>query len=341
MKTSDFNYILPSDLIAQTPVESRDQSRLLVLNRADATIEHRYFYDIVDYLLAGDVLVLNESRVIPARLLGHKAGGGAKVELFLLNRVGDAVWEALAKPGKRLHEGTVIEIESRNSQDAVSVEVRSKGDDGTVTVHFSDENLIENLGEVPLPPYIHTPVDDPERYQTVYAKTKGSVAAPTAGLHFTPNLLEKIAAKGIELVFVTLHVGLGSFRPVKTEDPLEHSLHQEYFEVTADAAEKINIARHEGRRIVAVGTTAVRSLEWVTQSDGQVRPFSGWNNLFILPGYEFKGVDVLITNFHLPKSTLLMLVAAFAGREQILSAYEEAVLNEYRFYSFGDAMLIL
>ncbi len=341
MKTSDFKYELPAERIAQTPVEPRDQSRLLVLNRADGSIEHRHFFDIIDYLQAGDVLVLNESRVIPARLLGRKSGGGAKVELFLLNRIGDGVWEALAKPGKRLHKGTVIEIESPDSQDTVSVEVQSKGDDGTVTVHFSDENLIETLGEVPLPPYIHTPVDDPERYQTVYAKTKGSVAAPTAGLHFTPDLLEKIAGKGIELVFVTLHVGLGSFRPVKTENPLEHSLHQEYFEVTADAAEKLNAAKGEGRRIVAVGTTAVRSLEWVTQPDGQVQPFSGWNNLYILPGYEFNGVDALVTNFHLPQSTLLMLVAAFSGRERILNAYWEAVHNEYRFYSFGDAMLIL
>ncbi len=341
MKTSDFDYELPQKMIAQTPVEPRDQSRLLVLNRKSGTIEHRRFFEITEYLQPGDVLVLNESRVIPARLFGHKVDGGGKVEFLLLNRVGDSVWESLVRPGRRVRQGTVVIIESQNNQGHITAEVQSRTKHGTFMVHLSDEGLMDTLGEVPLPPYIHTPVDDPERYQTVYAKTKGSVAAPTAGLHFTPALMDRMAGKGIETVFVTLHVGLGSFRPVKTDDPLMHSLHEEYFEVTDEAAQKLKLARHEGRRIIAVGTTAVRSLEWVTEPEGQVRPFSGWNNLYILPGYEFKGIDALITNFHLPRSTLLMLVAAFAGREQIMAAYEEAVQNEYRFYSFGDAMLIL
>ncbi len=341
MKTSDFEYYLPPEMIAQTPVEPRDYSRLLVLNRADGSIEHRRFFEIIDYLKSGDVLVLNESRVIPARLLGHKAGGGARIEFLLLNRVGDSIWESLARPGKRVRPGTVVEIESEEKQSSITVEVQSKNENGTVMVHLHNEELLEDLGEVPLPPYIHKPVDDPERYQTVYARTKGSVAAPTAGLHFTPALLDRIAAMGIELVFVTLHVGLGSFRPVKSEDPAGHSLHREYFEVSASTAQKLNQAKKEKRRIVAVGTTAVRSLERAIQPDGEVCSVTGWNDLYILPGYEFRAVDTLITNFHLPRSTLLMLVAAFAGRERILAAYEEAIRNDYRFYSFGDAMLII
>ena len=341
MKTSDFDYELPLRQIAQTPVEPRDQSRLLVLNRADGSIQHRRFFEIIEYLFPGDVLALNESRVIPARLFGRKVGGTARIELFLLNRLENGYWEALAKPGKRLREGTTVEIESTNRESRILAEVQSKSANGMVMLRLSNEELLETLGEVPLPPYIHTPINDPERYQTVYAKTKGSVAAPTAGLHFTPKLLEQIASRGIELVFVTLHVGLGSFRPVKTEDPTKHSLHQEYFEVAPDATQKLNKARKEGRRVIAVGTTAVRSLEWATQPNGEVRPFIGWNSLYVLPGYEFRTVDALITNFHLPRSTLLMLVAAFAGREQTLAAYEEASRNDYRFYSFGDAMLII
>ncbi len=341
MKTSDFDYELPPAMIAQTPVEPRDQSRLLVLNRTDGSIEHRGFFEIIEYLRPGDLLVMNESRVIPARLFGHKVDGGGKVEFLLLNRVGDSIWESLVRPGRRVRPGTVVEIESENRQNRMSIEVQSKTENGTVMVHLSDDGLLDTLGDVPLPPYIHTPVGDPERYQTVYAKTKGSVAAPTAGLHFTPDLLNQITSKGIELVFVTLHVGLGSFRPVKTENPADHSLHREYFEVDASAARKLNQAKKEGRRIVAVGTTAVRSLERAIQPEGEVRPFTGWNDLYILPGYKFSGVDALVTNFHLPRSTLLMLVAAFAGRERILAAYEEAIRNDYRFYSFGDAMLIL
>jgi S-adenosylmethionine:tRNA ribosyltransferase-isomerase len=341
MKTSDFDYVLPPERIAQTPVEPRDQSRLLVLNRAVKAIEHGRFCEIADYLRSGDVMVLNESRVIPARLLGHKVGGGAKLELLLLNRIESGVWEALVKPGRRIRSGTVIELESEKHPGSMLAEVQAKNDNGTVTVHLSNENLINGLGDVPLPPYIHTPVTDPERYQTVYAKTKGSVAAPTAGLHFTPELLNAIESKGVELLFVTLHVGLGSFRPVKTENPTEHSLHREYCEVSSDVAEKLNSAKRGGRRIVGVGTTAVRAVEWATDSNGEILPFTGWNELYILPGFQFRAIDAMITNFHLPRSTLLMLVAGFAGREFILDAYNEAVQRDYRFYSFGDAMLIL
>jgi len=341
MKTSDFDYRLPPERIAQTPVEPRDHSRLLVLNRENGNIEHRHFFEIIEYLQTGDILVLNESRVIPARLFGNKVDGGGKVEFLLLNRVSDSTWESLVRPGRRVRRGTIVKTNSPNTSEHIRVEVLSRTEHGTFMVHLSDEHLLETLGDVPLPPYIHTPVNDAERYQTVYAKNKGSVAAPTAGLHFTPELLDQIIQKGIELVFVTLHVGLGSFRPVKTENPMDHSLHQEYFEVSQESAGKLTRARKEGKRIIAVGTTAVRSLEWVTRPDGNVLPFTGWNDLYILPGYTFNGIDTLITNFHLPRSTLLMLVAAFAGREQILSAYEEAIRNKYRFYSFGDAMLIL
>ncbi|MDY6911996.1 MAG: tRNA preQ1(34) S-adenosylmethionine ribosyltransferase-isomerase QueA [Chloroflexota bacterium] len=341
MKTSDFDYELPPSKIAQTPVEPRDQSRLLVLNRADGSLTHRRFLDVVDYLQDGDVMVLNQSRVIPARFMGRKRDGGARVELFLLNRTGEAVWEALAKPGKRLHAGTVVEIESGDREDRISAVVLSKLKNGTVRIHLDNENLLESLGNVPLPPYIHTRLDDSERYQTVYAKTKGSVAAPTAGLHFTLNLLQQIKAKGVELIFVTLHVGLGSFMPVKIDDPRGHSLHQEYCELSSEVADKLNRAKKTGRRIIGVGTTAVRTLEWTVQSDGLVRPCKEWNDLYILPGYRFRMVDAMITNFHLPRSTLLMLVSAFAGREQILEAYSEAIRFDYRFYSFGDAMFII
>ena len=314
---------------------------MLLLNRANGSIEHRRFFEIEDYLHQGDVMILNESRVIPARLMGHKVGGGAKIELLLLNRLQDGVWEALAKPGRRIRTGTIIEIESSNYEDHFSVEVKSKTEQGTVLLQLENEDLLEKLGDVPLPPYIHTPVADPERYQTVYAKTKGSVAAPTAGLHFTPELLKRIESKGIELAFVTLHVGLGSFRPVKTEDPTEHSLHEEYCEVVPEVAKRLNQAKAEGRRIIGVGTTAVRAVEKATIPNGEVKTFTGWNDLYILPGFEFRTIDAMVTNFHLPRSTLLMLVAAFAGRECILEAYNEAIKGDYRFYSFGDAMLIL
>lgn len=341
MKTSDFDYELPQERIAQTPVEPRDQSRLLVLNRENGAIEHRHFFEIIEYLNPGDVLVLNESRVIPARLFGHKVDGGGKIEFLLLNRVGDSIWESLVRPGRRVRQGTVVEVESEGHIENISVEVKSRTENGTFMVRLSDEGLLDTLGDVPLPPYIHTPVDDPERYQTVYAKTKGSVAAPTAGLHFTPELLNRFESKGIELIFITLHVGLGSFRPVKTENPLEHSLHKEYCEVTSVVSKQLNQAKAEGRRIIGIGTTAVRTIEKVTNSNGEVQPFIGWNDLYILPGFEFRTIDTMVTNFHLPRSTLLMLVAAFAGRERILNAYNEAIKREYRFYSFGDAMMIL
>lgn len=341
MKTGDFDYELPPDRIAQMPVEPRDHSRLLVLHRTSGEIAHRRFREIEGYLEPGDVLVLNESRVIPARLFGEKAGGGARIELLLLNRLGPNSWEALARPGKRLRRGAVIEVTSADGEDRLIAEVQEKREDGVVIVRLSEETLIERMGTVPLPPYIHTPLADPERYQTVYARNKGSVAAPTAGLHFTPDLLERIRSKGVETVFVTLHVGLGSFRPVKTDDPTQHVLHSEYCEVSADAAERLNRARRMGRRIVAVGTTAVRSIERAARSNAEVEPFRGWNDLYILPGYRFRIVDALVTNFHLPQSTLLMLVCAFAGRERTLTAYREAIREGYRFYSFGDAMLIL
>ncbi|MFO8102405.1 MAG: tRNA preQ1(34) S-adenosylmethionine ribosyltransferase-isomerase QueA [Dehalococcoidia bacterium] len=341
MKTSDFEYYLSPEMIAQTPVEPRDHSRLLVLNRDDGSIEHRLFFEIVDYLESGDVLVLNQSRVIPARLFGHKVSGGGRVEFLLLNRVGDGIWESLVRPGRRIRPGTVVQIGSDDLPGSMTAEVQSKTGHGTVMVHLQNEELLDELGDVPLPPYIHKPVEDPERYQTIYSRTKGSVAAPTAGLHFTPELLNRISAMGIEPVYITLHVGLGSFRPVKSEDPAEHSLHREYFEIDAPTTEKLNMAKREGRRIVAVGTTAVRALEKAAQPDGEISPITGWNDLYILPGYDFRVVDTLITNFHLPRSTLLMLVAAFAGRERILAAYEEAIRQDYRFYSFGDAMLII
>lgn len=341
MRTSDFDYELPPDRIAQTPIEPRDHSRLLVLHRTSGKIEHRRFWEIESYLDAGDVLVLNESRVIPARLFGEKKAGGARIELLLLNRTGLNTWEALARPGKRLRRGSVIEVTSADTEDRLIAEIREKKEDGTVLVHLSEESLIERMGTVPLPPYIHSALADPERYQTVYARNKGSVAAPTAGLHFTPDLLDRIRRKGVETVFVTLHVGLGSFRPVKVEDPARHVLHREYCEVGLDAARRLNLARREGRRIVAVGTTAVRSIERAAQGNGEVEPFRGWNDLYILPGYRFQVVDALVTNFHLPQSTLLMLVCAFAGRNLTMGAYQEAMGEGYRFYSFGDAMLIL
>jgi len=341
MRTSDFDYHLPQGHIAQVPVEPRDQSRMLVLHREADALEHRRFADILDYLRAGDVLVINESRVIPAHFFGKKVGGGARIEILLLNRVQPDIWETLASPGRRLKTGTQIEIHSDGHPETLTAEVLEKTPEGTVLIRFDKEWLLEALGDVPLPLYIHTPIDDPERYQTVYAGTNGSVAAPTAGLHFTPSLMGQIEQKGAQFVRVTLHVGLGSFRPVKVDDPREHSLHREYFEISPNAASAINVARSEGRRIIGVGTTSVRSLEWATDTDGKVQPLKGWNDLYILPGYRFRTIDALVTNFHLPRSTLLMLVAAFAGRERILKAYEEAVRCSYRFFSFGDAMLIL
>jgi len=342
MKTSDFNYSLPPELIAQTPIEPRDQSRLMVLNRSDGSIKNHRFFEIVDYLQAGDVLVFNDSRVIPARLTGRKVDTGGRVEILLLRQVDTAVWEALVKPGKRVSIGTKVEIGSENKA-RVLAEVTGLGQDGIKVMRFSDETLLPQLGRVPLPPYIHTPLPDPERYQTVYARIPGSAAAPTAGLHFTPRLLNKIEKKGVSCLFVTLHVGLDTFRPVREDDPLKHPIHKEYGRLTQEVASQLSQAKMEGRRVICVGTTTVRLIEAVAQASkaSLLAPFEGWVSLFALPGYQFRMVDAFVTNFHLPRTTLLMLVCAFAGKDFIIRAYEEAIAQKYRFYSFGDAMLVL
>ena len=343
MKTSDFDYLLPPELIAQTPVEPRDQSRLMILNRGDGSIEHRRFFEIVDYLRDGDVLVFNDSRVIPARLIGRRADSGGKVEILLLRRLEVNVWEALVKRGKRLRVGTRVDITNDSvagSSVKVSAEIIGQEEGGIKVLRFSDETLLTELGKVPLPPYIRTPLSHPERYQTVYARVAGSVAAPTAGLHFTPELLSKLKQKGVRLLFVSLHIGLDTFSPVREEDPLEHTIHSEYGVLSQAVASQLSQAKREGRRIIGVGTTTVRILEQVAQPNSPLQPFEGWISLFILPGYQFRMVDALITNFHLPRSTLLMLVTAFAGKELINRAYQEAIDSGYRFYSFGDAMLI-
>lgn len=342
MKTSDFDYNLPPELIAQTPLEPRDRSRLMVLERSQGSIEHRRFSDLVDYLKPGDVLVFNDSRVIPARLKGKKADSGGKVELLLLRQLDDAVWEVLIKPAKRVAIGTKLEI-SGDSGARLWAEIIGEGEEGIKVIRFPEEMLLPELGKIPLPPYIRTPLADAERYQTVYARVPGSVAAPTAGLHFTPELLEKLEAKGVELLFVTLHVGLDTFRPVREEDPLKHPIHKEYGVVTKDVASRLLKAKGEGRRIICVGTTTVRIVEAMAQLSQSpvLEPFAGWVGLFILPGFKFRMVDALITNFHLPRSTLLMLVVAFASKDFVINAYEEAITRKYRFYSFGDAMLIL
>jgi S-adenosylmethionine:tRNA ribosyltransferase-isomerase len=340
MRTSDFDYSLPPELIAQTPLEPRDSSRLMVLNRGEGRVEHRQFSEITDYLAAGDVLVFNDSRVIPARLMGRKVDSGGRVELLLLHRLDDGVWEALAKPGKRVAVGTRLEIEGGNK---VLAEVVGVGEDGTKLISFSDEAPLPQLGRVPLPPYIKSPLADPERYQTVYARVLGSAAAPTAGLHFTPELLKAIEQKGVRMLFVTLHVGLDTFRPVKEDDPLKHPIHREYGLLSPEVAAELSRAKGEGRRVICVGTTTVRLIEAAAQASKKsiVEPFEGWVDLFALPGYEFRVADGMITNFHLPRSTVLMLVCAFAGRDFILRAYYEAITRRYRFYSFGDGMLIL
>lgn len=341
METRDFEYYLPPSFIAQTPVEPRDSSRLMVLSRANAMIEHRRFHQIVDLLRPGDVLVCNDSRVIPARLWGRKETGG-KIEILLLRRLEEGLWEILVRPGRKVAVGAklIVGNGARGGNGAsVEGEVLERTEHGTRLVRFSQEETLEALGEVPLPPYIHVRLDTPERYQTVYAREKGSVAAPTAGLHFTPQLMESVRAKGVDIAFVTLHVGLDSFRPVRVEDPRQHDMHQEYCEVSKEVALKLSKARSEGRRIIAAGTTTVRALEQAALG-GDGGPFRGWAKLMILPGHDFKSVDGLITNFHLPRSSLLMLVSAFAGREFVLRAYQEAIDCGYRFYSFGDAMAI-
>jgi len=339
MKTSDFDYHMPPEMIAQTAIEPRDRSRLMVLHRGSGSIEHRRFYELGDYLKSGDLLVCNNSRVIPARLFGSKVGGGAKVEFLLLRRLKPGVWEALVKPGRRLKAGTRVDL---GAGPDIQAEVMEKTENGTAVIGFSDEEVLGSLGAVPLPPYIHRPLADSERYQTVYSREKGSVAAPTAGLHFTPGLMTGLQEKGVSFTFVTLHLALDSFRPVQVEDPAEHVIHREYGEITPEAAGEINRAKAGGRRVICVGTSSVRLLEHSAMvNDGALRPFAGWTDLFIMPGHRFQVVDALVTNFHLPRSTLLMLVSAFVGRERILRAYREAMGLSYRFYSFGDAMLSL
>ncbi len=341
MKTSDFDYSLPPELIAQTPIEARDQSRLMVLNRSDGSMEHRQFYELADYLLPGDVLVFNDSRVIPARLIGRKVAGGGRAEILLVRRIDSGVWEALVKPGKRVNVGTRLEI--ANNELRISAEVVESRQGGLKLIRFSDETPLPDLGRIPLPPYIRLPLTHPERYQTVYARTAGSVAAPTAGLHFTPELIEKVKGMGVHCLFVTLHVGLDTFRPVREDNPLEHPIHKEYGVVSQEVARQLSQAKVEGRRVIAVGTTTVRVLEEAAHasSPSRLEPFEGWVSLFILPGYRFRMVDAVITNFHLPRSTLLMLVSAFADRDFVIRAYEEAIVRDYRFYSFGDAMLVI
>lgn len=341
MKVSDFDFYLPETLIAQHPVEPRDASRLMVLNRKTGGIEHHTFRDIVSFLRTGDVLVLNNTRVIPARLIGEKEGTERKIEVLLLKRLELNVWEALVKPGKRLKVGQKVCF----GNGILRGELVDILENGNRKIYFTYsgtfETILDTLGKMPLPPYITAQLEDQERYQTVYAKERGSVAAPTAGLHFTSELLSEIRKKGVEIVEILLHVGLGTFRPVKVENIRDHPMHSEYYRVDSEAAKQINRAKQEGRRVIAVGTTAARTLESVGNNQGQVVPGVGWTDIFIYPGYSFKVVDLLLTNFHFPKSTLIMLVSALAGRELILRAYEAAVKERYRFYSFGDAMLIL
>lgn len=340
MKTSDFDYDLPQELIAQTPAEPRDSSRLLVYHRDTGAVEHKIFRDVIDYLNPGDVLVINQTRVIPARLYGVKEGTGGAIEFLLLRRLNLTDWEVILKPGKKAKPGARFVFGSGE----LVAEILTISEDGGRTVRFFYkgvfEDVLDRLGQMPLPPYIHEKLADKTRYQTVYAKVDGSAAAPTAGLHFTPELLERIRQKGIDIVPVLLHVGLGTFRPVKEDDVADHHMHSEYYEVTPEQADAINAARARGGRIVCVGTTSVRTLETVATEDGVVHPGSGFTQIFITPGVKIKAVDALITNFHLPQSTLLMLISALMGRENALAVYKQAVEEKYRFFSFGDAMMI-
>ena len=339
MKTSDFWYDLPEELIAQTPLQQRDSSRLLVLDRVSGEVAHRHFYDILDYLNPGDCLVLNDSRVLPARLLGHRPTGGA-VEVLLLRDLGDKKWECLCKPGRKMQVGNEV-IFGDGELTATVAEVQETGN-RVVEFHYEGIFLevLERLGKMPLPPYIKAELQDQERYQTVYSREVGSAAAPTAGLHWTPELLEKARQKGVKTAFVTLHVGLGTFRPVQVEDVLNHHMHAELCMINEETADILNKTKAEGGRIICVGTTSCRTLESLVNDDGSFEAKSKWTEIFIYPGYTFKAMQGLITNFHLPESTLVMLVSAFAGREHVLAAYEEAVKERYRFFSFGDAMFI-
>lgn len=340
MKTDDFDYYLPEELIAQTPLAKRDDSRLLILDKKTGEIEHKHFYDIIDYLNPNDVLVINDTKVIPARIIGIKEDTGAVIELLLLHNIEENMWECLAKPQKRLHIGTIISF----GNGELKCEVAEVLDEGITHVKMIYDGIfleiLEKLGSMPLPPYIHEKLDNPSRYQTVYAENPGSAAAPTAGLHFTPELLDKIKEMGIKIVHITLHVGLGTFRPVNVTDVTKHKMHTERYYMTKESADVLNEAKKKGNRIIAVGTTSTRTLETIMKRFGTFKECSGDTDIFIYPGFEFKAIDAQITNFHLPKSTLVMLVSALAGKENIMHAYNEAVLQKYRFFSFGDAMFI-
>ena len=339
MRKQDFWYELPEELIAQTPLQQRDASRLMVLGRDTGDVTHRHFYDVIDYLEPGDCLVMNNSRVLPARLLGHRPTGGA-VEVLLLRDLGQKCWECLVKPGKKMHPGQDVVF----GNGELTATVTAVQDDGNRVVEFHYEGIflevLERLGKMPLPPYIKAELEDQERYQTVYSRETGSAAAPTAGLHFTTELLERIREKGVKTAFVTLHVGLGTFRPVKAEEITDHHMHAELCMLSRDTADLLNETRRNGGRIVCVGTTSCRTLESLVNEDGTFEEKSKWTEIFIYPGYRFKAMDAIITNFHLPESTLVMLISAFAGRENVLRAYKEAVEEKYRFFSFGDAMYI-
>lgn len=341
MELKEFDYELPEELIAQDPLKDRDKSRLLVLNRYTGEYAHKTFRNLLDYLNPGDCLVLNNTKVIPARLIGKREGLDGKIEVLLLKRIDADVWETLVKPGKKMKTGTRVEF----GNGLLKGEVIDIAEEGNRLIRFEYEGIFEEvldaLGEMPLPPYITHRLEDKERYQTVYAKYDGSAAAPTAGLHFTNELLQEIERKGIEIAYVTLHVGLGTFRPVKVTNVLEHHMHSEFYSVDSAEAEKINLVKKNGGKIISVGTTSCRTLESVAMEDGSIRAGSGWTDIFIYPGHQFKVIDGLVTNFHLPESTLLMLVSALAGRENILAAYKAAVEERYRFFSFGDAMLII
>ncbi|MBZ9690801.1 tRNA preQ1(34) S-adenosylmethionine ribosyltransferase-isomerase QueA [Clostridium botulinum] len=340
MNVKDFDFYLPEELIAQHPLEKRDTSRLMVLDKETGEISHKNFYDIIDYLNEGDTLVLNNTRVMPARLIGEKEGTGGKIEFLLLKRVEKDRWECLAKPGKSARVGRRFTFGDGKLKAEV-VEVKENGN-RIVEFYYEGifEEVLDSLGEMPLPPYIHERLEDRERYQTVYSKENGSAAAPTAGLHFTEELLHKIKDKGINIAYVTLHVGLGTFRPVKVETIEDHEMHSEYYHLSKEDAEVINATKKRGNKVISVGTTSTRTLETIADEDGNVKETSGWTNIFIYPGYKFKVVDRLITNFHLPESTLIMLVSTLAGKEHVMNAYEEAVKERYRFFSFGDAMFI-
>ncbi|KKI57934.1 tRNA preQ1(34) S-adenosylmethionine ribosyltransferase-isomerase QueA [Staphylococcus haemolyticus] len=341
MNVEEFDYDLPESLIAQTPLKDRDQSRLLVLGRNSGNIEHKHFKDVINYLETGDTLVLNDTRVMPARLFGLKEETGAKVEMLMLTRIENNDWEVLLKPAKRIKVGNKLSF----GEGKIIAECIEELDQGGRIMRLHYEGILEErlneLGEMPLPPYIKERLDDPDCYQTVYAKESGSAAAPTAGLHFTDELLDEIRAKGINIAFITLHVGLGTFRPVSVEDINDHEMHSEYYQMTQETANLLNQTKKEGHRIISVGTTSTRTLETIRRDYNEFVAVSGWTDIFIYPGFTYKAIDGLITNFHLPKSTLVMLVSAFSSRENILNAYKEAVKLEYRFFSFGDAMLII